>query len=106
MAFSRRYLTPQAPQRQSQNFEPHFKNLPEALATKQPPTKLSSRSPTLTEHDCRREMDSVIDEALIGAEKEHVVAAKKRQGEQQKTKPSRKRLEFDFAKQVDERIYL
>lgn len=47
-------------------------------------------------------MDSVIDEALIGAEKEHVVAAKQRQGEQQKTKPSRKRLEFDFAKQVRE----
>ena len=45
-------------------------------------------------------MDSVIDSALIEAEKEHVVTARNRKGEQQKTKPSRKRLEFDFAKQV------
>lgn len=45
-------------------------------------------------------MDSVIDSALIEAEKEHVITAQKRAGEKPKSNPSRKRLEFDFAKQV------
>lgn len=45
-------------------------------------------------------MDSVIDSALIEAEKEHVATAQKRAGEKAKSNPARKRLEFDFAKQV------
>lgn len=45
-------------------------------------------------------MDSVIDSALIQAGKDHVAAAQQRKGEKPKTNPSRKRLEFDFAKQV------
>lgn len=53
-----------------------------------------------TKHEIVSSMDSVIDSALIEAEKEHVVTAQKRKGEKPKTNPSRKRLEFDFAKQV------
>lgn len=51
-------------------------------------------------HEQLHTMDSVIDSALIEAEKEHVATAQKRKGEKAKSNPSRKRLEFDFAKQV------
>jgi hypothetical protein len=52
------------------------------------------------------EMDSVIDNALIEAEKEHVVTAQKRKGQKPKINPSRKRLDFDFAKQVKNSLRL